>query len=85
MESKQYPRIDNLKSRIYKVKSTINSYNREISQTKAALDSKKHLLAKLEESAGISKLQSTFYKLTLTINRFLVRVFNFLVEWVQRM
>ena len=85
MENKQYPRIDKLKSRINKVKSTINSYNREISQTKAAIDSKKQLLAKMEESAGISKLQSTFYNLSLTVNRFLVQVFNFLVEWIQRM
>lgn len=85
MEKKQYPRIENLKTRINKVQSTISLYNREISQTKASIDSKKFLLAKIEKNAGISKFESTLYKIFIVINRFLARIFNFLLEWIQRM
>ena len=77
--------IENLKTRINKVQSTISLYNREISQTKASIDSKKFLLAKIEKNAGISKFESTLYKIFIVINRFLARIFNFLLEWIQRM
>lgn len=79
-EKQKYSHIENLENRISKVEKAIKSTQKEISRTQDLIDSKKSFLASIQKETNISTFQTLFYKLTIIINRVLVKFFNYCLD-----